>query len=181
MSLNRMAVSALTLTTALTATAASADGVEQLYQAWDNAYMGEMIIMGDVNLIDDGEMAWFEVPEQDMWIYIPTQAAYITLDANNPIIRDSWKFEGWWVSTLPPHLEYGITCDYPAYDHTGTQRLSHGGIDITYTGIEDGYKLYFNMGLGTCYDPLQDWAYNDYPDTGGYTAPTNNTGVVTKK
>ncbi|MEL7116101.1 MAG: hypothetical protein AAGP08_10990 [Pseudomonadota bacterium] len=140
---------------------AAADGVDKMYN-YLGEYVDEFEIMGDVYVPDEGEYAHFEMDHINARIYIPKDAAYVSIDANNPIIRDSVAFEGGWVSTASPDEEgYRPCADGPVYDHEYVARDVWGEIEYRYLYLDGAYDLYFQMRRSVCGGPMEDWVWND--------------------
>lgn len=138
---------------------ALADGVYKMYD-YREGYVDELEIIGDVVL--DGEtFALFEMKNMQMQFYVPQDAAYVMVEASNPIIANNQVFEGGWTSTAPPGEERWAPCSGDAVtDHNSQDRAVWGEMTWTYTAL-DNYDLHFKLGLGHCDGEIEDWAWND--------------------
>lgn len=148
------------MTSGLFASTALADGVDKMYD-YRGGYIDELSIIGDVTFPDGETYALFEMAEMDMLFYIPQDAAYVMIDATNPIIANQQPFEGGWISTAAPGDDrWGACPGEPVYDHNDQPRYTYGDVIWTYTGL-DNYDLYFSLQLGHCEQNPEEWAYND--------------------
>jgi hypothetical protein len=141
--------------------AAHADGMDNMFDA-QGTYIDTLEIIDDVYWsFWGGDVARFQMAAMDMTFYIPQDAAYITIDASNPIIAGKIPHYGVWVSTAGPGRERWPDCPgAPLLDHQGVPRPVWGDVTYTWTALE-GYDLYFNLKLGFCGGEVSDWAFND--------------------
>ncbi|OSQ51354.1 hypothetical protein [Marivita geojedonensis] len=139
---------------------AYADGVDEMFTA-DGHFLGELEIVGDVVLPSGEEMTLFEMRDQHLKIYVHPDAAYVTMDPNNPIFTQQTPFYGKWMSTASPdYLDYPV-CKWNMTDENGEIQTVHGSIHWWNTGIgSDGYSLAFNLDFSTCDDLPSPWAYS---------------------
>ena len=139
---------------------AGADGIDRMYDYREN-FIDEFEIIGDVYSLDGREWAMFEMKAMQMRFYLPPQGVYVSVDPNNPIIRNRTPFRGYWVTTAPRGQErWGACPDSPQADHDGRAAWEYGEAVITNNYIENG-DLYFSLEIGHCDDPVEFWAVNN--------------------
>lgn len=145
---------------ALSLMPAYADGVDEMFTA-DGSFIDELEIIGDV-IMPSGEMlVAFEMREQHLKIYIHPDAAYVTIDPNNPILVQQTPFHGVWVSTQSPDVGDWPICNWSMFDEFGEPHAVHGTVIWTNTGIgANGYSLAFHIDLGTCDSRVSPWIYS---------------------
>lgn len=134
---------------------AGADGLYDLYTIGDAERIGTIEIKDDVSIKGGTYSSWW-VAEENIMIYIPTDAAYVTVDANNPVIGK--RFEGGWVAH-GERADFGSdACEETRKDHTGTDRHAWGDLTWTITSLADVYEFEIHMGL--CEGDVEPWAQN---------------------
>lgn len=134
---------------------ALADGVYDLYRIGDADPIGTIEIQDDVAINDGTYSSWW-VPAEKITIYIPTEAAYVTVDPNNPVIGK--RFEGGWIAH-GARADFGSdACEETRKDHTGTERHAWGDLTWTITSLSDVYE--FEIHLGLCEGEVKPWAQN---------------------
>ena len=137
-----------------------ADGINKMYDYRENV-IDDFEIIGDVYSLDGRQWAMFEMKTMKMRFYLPPEGVYVTIDPNNPIIRNRTPFRGYWTSTAPRGQEsWGACPDAPQADHEGRARWGYGEAVITNNYIENG-DLYFTLDIGHCDGPVESWAFND--------------------
>ena len=96
------------------------------------AFVGELVIVGDVYAPNGQPFVMLEMVEQSMWFYFPPEAIYIELYPENPILYNETVFYGEWVETqsISPPCNSG-----PAADHNGQLRGAHGGASISNAAV----------------------------------------------
>ncbi len=150
--LNKIALGAV-IAVGLGAGSAWADGSYTLYTIGNSVKAGEIHIQNDVQV--DGETySMWSVPQTKMLLYISPDAAYVTMDANSPVIGK--PFGGGWVSTKSTRELRGAKCDEPVTDHAGVERPYWGTLTWTITSLSTTYD--FEIKLGTCGGPEKPWA-----------------------
>ncbi len=137
----------------LGAGAAWADGTYNLYSIGEAIPLGQIEIQDDV-VIDGTSYASWSFPTKKLTLYIPPEAAYVTMDANSPIIGR--PFEGGWVAEGTPEELGSHVCSETRKDHTGEDRHLWGDLVWTVTSLADDYE--FEISLGMCGGPVQPWA-----------------------
>ena len=141
-----------------------ADGTYKLYpigESYPLGYQqipngdGEISIQNDVTYDGDTYATWW-VERLKMMIYIPTKAAYVTVEENNPIIGK--KFKGGWFSHKTKEELGAQVCDETEEDHAGKERFFGGDLEWTITSLAGVYE--FQIALGSCEDPVKLWGSN---------------------
>lgn len=134
---------------------AQADGLYDLYTIGDAERIGTIEIKDDVSIKDGTYSSWW-VAEEKIMIYIPIEAAYVTMDANSPAIGK--PFEGGWVAHGEPADLGSEACKKTQKDHTGTERHAWGDLTWTITSLSDAYE--FEIHIGRCGKHVKPWAQN---------------------
>jgi len=137
----------------LGAGAAWADGTYNLFSIGEAAPMGQIEIQDDVVIDGETYASWW-VPTAKITIYIPPEAAYVNMDANNPLVGKS--FEGGWVANHTREELGSHACSETMKDHNGEDRALWGDVKWTLTALGDNYD--FEISLGKCGDPVEPWA-----------------------
>ena len=143
----------------LSVAVAHADGIDPMFSI-EGYYIDDLEIIGDVILPNGAEMVAFEMRNEHLKFFIVPEAAYVMIDANNPIIAQQTPFYGFWVSTQSVDIGNRPVCDYHVYDEYGEFYLVHGSLVWTNTGLSKNYDLAFNIQLGTCAEREQPWAFS---------------------
>lgn len=139
---------------------AFADGVDKMYD-YREGYIDEIEIVGDATFPNGETFAVFEMFDMQMRFYVPQDAVYVMMTADNPVISQQIPFEGGWVSTAAPGQERWSNCPgAPISDHNGQMRGVYGDLVWTNTRLENN-DLYFSLQIGHCDDPVEDWAFNN--------------------
>ena len=144
----------------LAASEAAADGVYKIYDYREDV-IGELVLEGDVHLGSAGKVAMLTLASQNMVIYVPTEAIYLTLEESNPIIRQRQVFEGGWISTDPNAERIWGACGGPAaVDHWGRERTVWGDIEWITTDLVNGFPEVV-VRLGQCGNGVNDWGWTN--------------------
>lgn len=96
-------------------------------------------------------LAYAVVEKHFLQLYIPSEAVYVTLVPNNPIVTQKQQFVGAWMSysnNLP------FQCAQPQTDHLGNQRNLWGKVVYTNVGFND-QAVNFTMSLSKCNEPQE--------------------------
>lgn len=153
------------------ASPAFADGVDPIYDQ-DGTYLGDVEIVGDVVDRRGKEFARLDIPSLRLTLYVDPRAVYVTLDPNNPIIRNQTPFSGYWIGWDPEPSGDWRRCDYGSYpDHTGQNFDLYG--DLTWTNLSYSHQddLVFAIDIGYCGDQIVPWVTNVGHSTGGGPDP----------
>ena len=129
----------------LGATFAWADVSYRLYATNGGYAIDQITIQDDVNIDGVTYSAWL-VEGANMTLYVPTDAAYVTMDANSPVIGK--PFRGGWVSNRTASDLGDAVCSEPVTDHNGTSRPLWGTLTWTITSLATSYD--FEIKLGEC-------------------------------
>ncbi len=140
---------------ALASSSAFADGLYDLYSIGGANPMGTIEIKDDVTIEGTKFVSWW-VPRYKMMIYIPPEAAYVTMQDNSPL--NGKKFEGGWFSHKSKAELGSAACEDSEKDETGKERFLGGDLTWTLYVNKDDYN--FEISLGSCDDPVRPWAQN---------------------
>jgi|GEM_PF-3103076 len=142
-----------TLTTLLALSlpqAALADGQYAMYTP-DGDSLGLLEIVGDVS----PELVLFTLADHGIQIYVPPEAAYVTIDTTNPWIDTTTQYKGWWVSTDDDYIK---TCDTEIADHDAVPRTLWGDVVWTNTALDDALNITFTIDVSVCDGDVMPWA-----------------------
>lgn len=139
----------------LASSSAIADGLYKLYSIGEATPMGTIEIMDDVTVEGTKFVTWW-VPKYKMMLYIPPEAAYVTMEDNNPI--NGKPFKGGWFSHKSKEEVGSAACEESEKDETGKERFLGG--DLTWTTYVDKNNYTFEISLGSCDDPIKPWGQN---------------------
>ena len=140
---------------ALASSSAFADGLYDLYSIGEATPMGTIEIMEDVTYDGDKYATWW-VPKFQMMLYIPPEAAYVTMEDNSPL--NGKKFKGGWFSHKSKAEVGSAACEETEKDENGKERFLGG--DLTWTTYVDKNDYTFEISLGSCDDPVKPWGQN---------------------
>lgn len=140
---------------ALATSPAFADGLYDLYSIGEANPMGTIEIKDDVTLDGTKYVTWW-VPKYQMMLYIPPEAAYVTMEDNSPL--NGKKFTGGWFSQKSKAELGSAACDESEKDETGQERFLGG--DLTWTLYVNKNDYNFEISLGNCDDPVKPWGQN---------------------
>ncbi len=150
-------------------TVAQADGQYDMY-THEGERLGVLEIVRDIS----PDFVLFKIDDLEMNLYVPPEAAYVTIDTRNPWIDTQARYQGSWVTT---DAVASNTCGGEEVDdHDGIPRKLWGDLVWTNTALDDDLNITFTIDLSACGGEMTPWVISAAPNSYAAGTPTPPVG-----